>query len=74
MRKTILLALAMLCLPMVDGAKGVKATAQTAQLITASDTTVNDVNTWLMFRKDIKVKRAPSKVMTRIAVDSKYWL
>ena len=50
------------------------ATAQTAQWITAGDTTVNDVNTWLMFRKDIKVKRMPDKVMARIAVDSKYWL
>ena len=30
------------------------ATAQTAQWITAGDTTVNDVNTWLMFRKDSK--------------------
>ena len=39
------------------------ATAQTAQWITAGDTTVNDVNTWLMFRKDIKVKRMPDKVM-----------
>ena len=50
------------------------ATAQTAQWITADDTTVNDVNTWLMFRKDIKVKRMPHKVVARIAVDSKYWL
>ena len=74
MRKILLLAFAMLFLPMVNGVKSMMATAQTAQWITAGDTTVNDVNTWLMFRKDIKVKKVPERVVARVAVDSKYWL
>ena len=74
MRKILLLVLAMLFLPMVDGVKSTMATAQTAQWITAGDTTVNGVNTWLMFRKDIKVKKLPERVVARVAVDSKYWL
>ena len=74
MRKILLLVFAMLFLPMVDGVKSTMATAQTAQWITAGDTTVNGVNTWLMFRKDIKVKKLPERVVARVAVDSKYWL
>ena len=74
MRKAILLAFALLCLPMAGGVKGTMATAQTAEWITVNDTTANDVNTWMMFRKDIKVKKVPERVVARIAVDSKYWL
>ena len=74
MRKILLLTFAMLFLPMVNGVKNVMATAQTAQWITAGNTTVNDMNTWLMFRKDIKVKKVPERVVARVAVDSKYWL
>ena len=74
MRKILLLTFAMLFLPMVNGVKNVMATAQTAQWITAGDTTVSDMNTWLMFRKDIKVKKVPERVVAHVAVDSKYWL
>lgn len=46
----------------------------TPQWITADDTTANGINTWLMFRKDIKIKQVPNEAIARIAVDSKYWL
>ena len=42
--------------------------------ITVNDSNANKPNTWIAFRKDILLKRVPSKVLTQIAVDSKYWL
>lgn len=34
----------------------------------------DSINTWQMFRKEVKLKHVPEKMMARIAVDSKYWL
>jgi alpha-L-rhamnosidase len=31
-------------------------------------------NTWMMFRKDFEIETVPNKAITKIAVDSKYWL
>ncbi|MBK5719416.1 glycoside hydrolase [Dysgonomonas sp. Marseille-P4677] len=42
--------------------------------ITVSDADVNSANKWVCFRKDISINNVPGKVMTKIAVDSKYWL
>lgn len=34
----------------------------------------NHPNSWMAFRKDLVLSKAPNKVIVRIAVDSKYWL
>ena len=48
--------------------------AQTASWITADDTTRNDRNVWIEFRKDFVLKKQVKKAEARIAADSKYWL
>jgi alpha-L-rhamnosidase len=47
--------------------------SQAAQWITTPGMP-NKANTWMAFQKSVVVKRVPSKIMARIAVDSKYWL
>lgn len=42
--------------------------------ITTAQQDANQPNTWIAFRKDVTLKKAPSVAMTRIAADSKYWL
>lgn len=42
--------------------------------ISVADTSANQVNSWITFRKDIFVNEKPQKAITQIAVDSKYWL
>lgn len=42
--------------------------------ITTAEQDANQPNTWIVFRKDVTLKKAPSVAMTRIAADSKYWL
>lgn len=44
-----------------------------AQWITASESQ-SATNTWLCFRKDFQITNLPTEVITRIAVDSKYWM
>jgi len=44
-----------------------------SQWITASENQ-SSTNSWMCFRKDFNVSVLPSKVTTRIAADSKYWL
>ena len=36
--------------------------------------TNNDLNSWYSFRKDFSLKKTPLKALTKIAIDSKYWL
>ena len=48
--------------------------AQTASWITADDTTRNDRNVWIEFRKDFVLKKQVKKAEAKIAADSKYWL
>ena len=45
-----------------------------AQWITADEPNVNDVNTWIAFRRDITLDNQPEKAVLHIAADSKYWL
>lgn len=45
-----------------------------AQWISVDSPEANNVNTWLTFRKDVTLKKAPKKLLWNIAVDSKYWL
>lgn len=42
--------------------------------ITSPEEKVNESNTWIAYRKDISIDRTPSRVIAKIAVDSKYWL
>lgn len=48
--------------------------AQTANWITADDTTRNDRNVWIEFRKEFILKKNMKKAEAKIAADSKYWL
>lgn len=34
----------------------------------------NEVNSWYSFRKDFSLEKTPQKALTKIAIDSKYWL
>lgn len=47
--------------------------SQDAKWITATEDQ-SETNTWLGFRKDFVLSELPSRMNTRIAVDSKYWL
>ena len=40
----------------------------------AINTSQNESNTWIDFRKDIDLATVPSRVTAKIACDSKYWL
>lgn len=48
--------------------------AQEANWITAEDSTCNERNVWIEFRKDFDLKKKVKKAEARIAADSKYWL
>lgn len=48
--------------------------ASTAHWITADDSTRNERNVWIEFRKDFDLKKKVKKAEARIAADSKYWL
>ena len=50
------------------------AAAQEARWITTNDTTCNERNVWIEFRKDFDLKKKVKKAEAKIAVDSKYWL
>lgn len=52
----------------------VAASAQTARWISVDDTTRNDRNVWIEFRKDFDLKKKAKKAEARIAADSKYWI
>ena len=52
----------------------VTASAQTAHWITVDDSTRNERNTWIEFKKDLTLKKKVKKAETKIAADSKYWL
>lgn len=45
----------------------------TARWITVPETK-SEMNTWLCFRKDIRVSKVPERLVTDIAADTKYWL
>lgn len=45
-----------------------------AKWITVREEGANKPNTWIAFRKDILLTKLPQKALTKIAVDSKYWL
>jgi len=51
----------------------IKAEIHKGQWITASESQ-NTTNLWMCFRHDFNVENIPSVALTRIAVDSKYWL
>jgi hypothetical protein len=42
--------------------------------ITSSEQEVNNINTWIAFRKNISLTQVPTSAPIRIAADSKYWL
>ncbi|GAB6119754.1 alpha-L-rhamnosidase-related protein [Dysgonomonas termitidis] len=44
-----------------------------ARWITVPSGDANKPNTWISFRKDFNIEKVPSKALTQIAVDSKYW-
>ena len=46
--------------------------ADSARWITTDN--ADSPNSWIAFRKDVNLKRRPSKAILRIAADSKYWL
>lgn len=48
--------------------------AQEANWITADDSTCNERNVWIEFRKDFDLKKKVKKAEAKIAADSKYWL
>ena len=48
--------------------------AQTAHWITVDDSTRNERNTWIEFKKDLTLKKKVKKAEAKIAADSKYWL
>ena len=48
--------------------------AQEANWITAEDSTCNERNVWIEFRKAFDLKKKVKKAEARIAADSKYWL
>jgi hypothetical protein len=48
-------------------------TSWTAKRITTPQSQ-NESNTWINFRKDIKLESVPAKAIAKIATDSKYWL
>ena len=48
--------------------------AQTANWITADDSTRNDRNVWIEFQKEFVLKKNMKKAEAKIAADSKYWL
>lgn len=48
--------------------------AQVASWISADDSTRNERNTWIEFRKDFRIGHKPRKAEAKIAADSKYWL
>ena len=67
MQRTIaLLALSLIFISSVQ--------AQEANWITAEDSTCNERNVWIEFRKDFDLKKKVKKAEARIAADSKYWL
>lgn len=67
MKRTIaLLALSLIFISSVQ--------AQEANWITADDSTCNERNVWIEFRKDFDLKKKVKKAEARIAADSKYWL
>ena len=67
MKRTIaLLALSLIFISSVQ--------AQEANWITAEDSTCNERNVWIEFRKDFDLKKKVKKAEARIAADSKYWL
>jgi len=45
-----------------------------AKWIAAAPSQKDSVNTWLCFKKDFTVDKAPAKVTALIAADTKYWL
>ena len=48
--------------------------AQEANWITADDSTCNERNVWIEFRKDFDLTKKVKKAEAKIAADSKYWL
>ena len=48
--------------------------AQSRWITADSDKDVNAPNTWIAFRKDFNLKKAPSEALAKIGADSKYWL
>ena len=42
--------------------------------ITSNESGVNNVNTWIAFRKNITLTQVPTSAPIRIAADTKYWL
>jgi hypothetical protein len=46
----------------------------TGKWITSNESGVNNVNTWIAFRKNITLTQVPSAAPIRIAADTKYWL
>jgi alpha-L-rhamnosidase len=66
LRFTISVILCLLC-------GNLAAQPKQAQWITAPGM-ANKANTWLAFKKSIFIKKLPSNVTAKIAVDSKYWL
>lgn len=67
MKRTIaLLALSLIFISSVQ--------AQEANWITADDSTCNERNVWIEFRKDFDLKKKVKKAEAKIAADSKYWL
>ena len=47
---------------------------ENAKWISSSENNVNEINTWIAFRKNVQINNIPSIAVTKIAVDSKYWL
>lgn len=46
----------------------------TGKWITSNENGVNNVNTWIAFRKNITLSQIPNTAPIRIAADTKYWL
>ena len=45
-----------------------------AHWITSPEKGVNNINTWIAFRKDLNIKHIPKSALVKIAADTKYWL
>ena len=45
-----------------------------AKIISCADERADVPNTWIAFRKDVKLRNKPQKAVLEIAADSKYWL
>ena len=45
-----------------------------AKWISADDFSADAPNTWVAFRKDVKLDSVPKSVKVKIGADSKYWL